>query len=331
MNQAIGRAMADEMRADPTVILMGEDVAEAQGIFKTSEGLLAEFGALRIRDTPISEMGFLGAAVGAAATGLRRVVEFMFVEFLGVALDQLTTEAAKLHYLSGGAYTVPLTVRASSGSGAGFGCQHSQTLESWMVNQPGLKLCVASGPRVAYGLLRAAIRDDNPVVLLEPRALYGAREEFEPGDDAVIPLGTAETLAHGDDVTIVGLGNTVRVARAAAAGADWSADVIDLRTLVPWDVETVLASVARTGRLVLVEENPYTGGWGAHIAAHVAAHAFGNLRAPVHRITAPDVHVPFNIELEQRYAPSSDYVISQVDELLRSGRTPAPWWEAMAG
>lgn len=180
MNQAIGRAMADEMRADPTVILMGEDVAEAQGIFKTSEGLLAEFGALRVRDTPISEMGFLGAAVGAAATGLRPVVEFMFVEFLGVALDQLTTEAAKLHYLSGGAYTVPLTVRASSGAGAGFGCQHSQTLESWMVNQPGLKLCVASGPRVAYGLLRAAIRDDNPLVLLEPRVLYGARRSSSP-------------------------------------------------------------------------------------------------------------------------------------------------------
>jgi pyruvate/2-oxoglutarate/acetoin dehydrogenase E1 component len=330
MNQAIARALADEMRADPSVVVFGEDVAEAEGIFKTSEGLLREFGPLRVRDTPISEMGFLGAAVGAAATGLRPVVEFMFVEFLGVALDQLVTEAAKFHFLSAGTYTVPLVARASSGAGAGFGCQHSQTLESWMVNTPGLKLCVASGARTAYGLLRSAIRDDNPVVLLEPRALYGAREEFEPGEESVIPLGTAQRLAEGDDVTIVALGQTVGSALSAAESADWSADVIDLRTLVPWDTQTVLQSVAKTGSLVVVEENPYTGGWGAHIVAHVVAHAFSDLRTPAHRITAPDVHVPFNIELERRYVPSSEYVLSQVTELLTTGRVPAPWWEVIA-
>jgi pyruvate dehydrogenase E1 component beta subunit len=329
-NQAIARAMADEMREDPSVMLMGEDVAEAQGIFKTSEGLLTEFGPLRVRDTPISEMGFLGAAVGAAATGLRPVVEFMFVEFLGVALDQLTTEAAKLHYLSAGTYTVPLVARASVGAGAGFGCQHSQTLESWLVNTPGMKLCVASGPRTAYGLLRAAIRDDNPVVLLEPRILYGSREEFEPGEDAIIPIGTAELVAEGSDVTIVGLGQTVGITLNAAEAANWSADVIDLRTLAPWDTETVLRSVEKTGRLVIVEENPYTGGWGAHIAAHVGAHVFSHLHAPVHRVTAPDVHVPFNIELERRYVPSSEYVSSQVEELLATGRRPASWWEVTA-
>jgi acetoin:2,6-dichlorophenolindophenol oxidoreductase subunit beta len=175
MNQAITRALADEMRQDPDVIVLGEDVADADGIFKTSEGLLGEFGELRVRDTPISEMGFLGAAVGAATTGLRPVVEIMFVEFLGVALDQLTTQAAKMHFLSAGRYTVPLVVRASIGAGAGFGCQHSQTLESWLVSAPGLKVCVASGARTAYGLLRSAIRDDNPVALLEPRVLYGTR------------------------------------------------------------------------------------------------------------------------------------------------------------
>lgn len=326
MNQAIGLALADEMREDPSVVVFGEDVAEAQGIFKTSEGLLEEFGPLRVRDTPISEMGFLGAAVGAALTGLRPVVEFMFVEFLGVALDQLVTEAAKLHYLSAGHYAVPLVVRASVGAGAGFGCQHSQTLETWLLNTPGLKLVVASGPRTAYGLLRSAIRDDNPVAFFEPRALYGAREDFEPGEEGIIPLGMAEVISEGNDVTVVGLGQTVGIAAAAAEAAEWSADVIDLRTLVPWDEETVTRSVTKTGRLVLVEENPYTGGWGAHIASHVAGRMFGDLRAPVHRITAPDVHVPFNIELERRYIPSSEYVAAQVAELIDSGRVPTPWW-----
>ena len=330
MNQAIAQALADEMREDPTVVVFGEDVAEADGIFKASEGLLEEFGPLRVRDTPISEMGFTGAAVGAAMTGLRPVIEFMFVEFLGVALDQIVTEAAKLHYLSAGAYSVPLVARASVGAGAGFGCQHSQTLETWLMNTPGLKLAVASGPRTAYGLLRAAIRDDNPVVFFEPRVLYGSREDFEPGADAVIPLGTAEVVAQGADVTIVGLGQSVGIAQAAGEAGDWSADIIDLRTLVPWDEDTVAASVAKTGRLVLVEENPYTGGWGAHIAAHVAGRMFGDLKAPVHRITAPDVHVPFNIDLERRYIPSSEYVTQQVTELLDRGRIPAAWWEVTA-
>ena len=171
MNQAIARAIADEMEADESVFLMGEDVAVAEGPFKTSEGLLQRFGPERVRDTPISEMGFLGAALGAALTGLRPVVEVMFIEFLGVALDQLVTEAAMMHYLSAGRYRAPIVVRASVGAGLGFGCQHSQTLERWLVGTPGLKVAVASGARSAYGLTRAAIRDDNPVVVLEPRRL----------------------------------------------------------------------------------------------------------------------------------------------------------------
>jgi pyruvate/2-oxoglutarate/acetoin dehydrogenase E1 component len=164
-------------------------------------------------------------------------------------------------------------------------------------------------------------------VFFEPRVLYGSREDFEPGEEAIIPLGTAEVVAQGDDVTIVGLGQSVGIAQAAAEAADWSADVIDLRTLVPWDEDAVASSVARTGRLVLVEENPYTGGWGAHIAAHIASRLFGDLKAPVHRITAPDIHVPFNIELERRYVPSSEYVTQQVTELIDRGRIPTPWWE----
>ena len=329
MNQAIARALADEMRADDSVVVMGEDVAVAEGPFKTSEGLLSEFGPLRVRDTPISETGFMGAAVGAALTGLRPVVEIMFIEFLGVAFDQLATEAALMHYLSAGRLSVPLVVRASAGSGLGFGCQHSQTLERWMLGTPGLKLAVASGARAAYGLTRAAIRDDNPVVILEPRALYGEREDVQPGLESVIELGTAGVLAPGSDLTIVGLGQTVGVSLRAAQGADWSAEVIDLRTLMPWDKQTVLASVARTRRLVVVEENQYTGGWGTEIAAHVSRMLHHELAAPVLRVTAPDVPVPYGRELEERFLPSVEYVRSQVDELLKTNAAPAPWWEVL--
>jgi pyruvate/2-oxoglutarate/acetoin dehydrogenase E1 component len=327
MNQAITRAIADEMEQDSRVVVFGEDVAVAEGPFKTSEGLLATFGPDRVRDTPISETGFLGAAVGAAMTGLRPVTEIMFIEFLGVAFDQVVTEAALMHYLSAGRYNVPLVVRASAGSGLGFGCQHSQTLERWMLGTPGLKLAVASGARTAYGLTRAAIRDNNPVVLLEPRALYGEREDVEPGESSIIELGTAETLREGSDVTVVALGQTVHVALAAEASASWSGEVIDLRSLMPWDKEAIVASARRTGRLVIVEENQFTGGWGTEIASYVSSAAFSDLKAPVVRITAPDVPVPFGQELEKRFLPSPEYVVQQVDELLATNSTPAPWWK----
>lgn len=327
MRQAIATALRDEMRSDPTVIVMGEDVAAAEGPFKTSEGLLTEFGPGRVRDTPISEMGFCGAAVGAAATGLRPVVEIMFVEFLGVALDMVVTEAAKLRYLSGGTYTAPMVVRASVGAGLGFGSQHSQTLETWLYACPGLKVVVPSGPATAYGLTRAAIRDDDPVVVLEPRILYAARGEVTLGDEWIIPLGVADSLSHGDDVTIVALGQTVSTAIAAANGADWTAEVIDLRTLVPWDRDRVCDSVARTGRLVLVEESPYSGGWGTEIAAHVAGECFSDLRAPIVRFTCPDVPVPYPAHLEQRFLPSADDVRLGITELIETSRRPRPWWE----
>ena len=319
MNQAISLALAEEMKEDPRVVVFGEDVAVAEGPFKTSEGLLEAFGPLRVRDTPISETGFLGAAVGAAVTGLRPVTEIMFAEFLGVAFDQLVTEAATMHYLSGTRLSVPLTVRASSGAGLGFGCQHSQSLERWFIGTPGLKLGVASGPRSAYGLIKAAIRDDNPVVILEPRILYGRRERFTPDAAAVIPLGHGEIRRQGTDVTVVAVGQTVGTAlEAAEQAASWSAEVIDLRTLMPWDQDLVAASVARTGRLVTIEENQYTGGWGAHVAAFIAAESFRSLREPVTRITAPDVHVPYGLELEQRFLPSAAYAATQIDTLLRT-------------
>lgn len=328
MNQAIALAIAEEMERDPRVVILGEDIAVAEGPFKTSEGLLNRFGPDRVRDTPISELGFLGAAVGAAMTGLRPVVEIMFVEFLGVALDQLVTEAAMMRYLSGGRLNAPVTVRASVGSGLGFGCQHSQTLERWLFGTPGMKLCVASGARCAYGLTKAAIRDMEPVVVLEPRSLYGRREDFQPGEDSVISLGVGEVLHPGDDVTVVALGQTVGVAlEAAEAATGWSAEVIDMRTLMPWDRDIVQASVSKTHRLVLVEENQLTGGWGGEIVSYVAASAHGDLLAPPIRITAPDIHVPYGTELEQRYLPSAEYVTSQITELFSRSKAPRPWWE----
>lgn len=325
MNRAVALAIADEMRADPSVVLWGEDVAAAGGVFKATEGLLEEFGAGRVRDTPISETGFLGAAVGAAACGMRPVVEIMFAEFLGVALDQLVTEAALFSYLSGGRYQVPLTVRASAGAGLGFGAQHSQALERWFAGTPGLTVVVPSGAQSAYELIRAAIRADGPVLVLEPRSLYGTREEVDP-DAAIPPLHAARVLAPGSDVTIVGLGSTVGTAREAAARLDVSAEVIDLRAVWPWDRECVLASVARTGRLVLVEENQAGAGWGTDIAATVAAKLHGELRAPVCRVTAPDVPVPFSAELEARFCPAPGEVAAQAESLVRTGTLLDQWW-----
>jgi len=326
MNQAIGRAIADEMRTDERVVLWGEDVAEAGGVFKVSDGLLEEFGATRVRNTPISEAGFLGAAVGAAASGLRPIVEIMFIEFLGVALDPLVTEAAQFRYLSGGAYPVPLTVRASAGGGLGFGSQHSGMLERWMVGTPGLAVVVPSGARTAYGLTRAAVQADDPVVVLEPRRLYAEREDFEPGDEAVLRIGVAEVVQEGTDVTVIGLGGTVPTIREAVAGADWSAEVIDLLTIAPWDRSTVLSSVAKTGRVVVVEESSANGGWGADISSAIASDVFGSLRAPIVRVSTPDVPIPFAPELEDRFLPTPIEVVHQIETLLSTGEPAHPWW-----
>jgi pyruvate/2-oxoglutarate/acetoin dehydrogenase E1 component len=327
MRQAVAQALEDAMTEDPTVVLMGEDIAAAGGAFKATEGLLEKFGPTRVRDTPISEMAFLGAAVGAAACGIRPVVEMMFVDFTAVALDQLVTEAAKMRYLSRGRVGIPLVVRASAGAGLGFGCQHSQTAEQWFRATPGLKVAVASGPQNCYGLLRSAIRDPDPVVVLEPRALYGDRDEVETGEGGITPLGKARKVAQGDDVTIVALGQMVGVATAAAQTASWSADVVDLQTLVPWDRAAVEESVRRTRRLVVLEEAPYSGGWGTEVTDHVGGALFGELLAPPLRVTAPDVPVPYNGSLEARWLPTSGYLVQQVDELMSTGKRPLAWWE----
>ena len=331
MRQAVIQALADELEADPAVILLGEDIGAAGGAFKATDGLLARFGPTRVRDTPISEMGFLGAAVGAAATGLRPVVEIMFIEFIGVALDQLTTQAASFRYLSRGAFQVPLTVRAAAGAGLGFGCQHSQLLEPWFRGSPGISVVVPSGAQTAYGLLRSAIRSDNPVVVLEHKALYGEREEVTTGPDGIVELGRARVTRSGGDVTVVALGRTVRTALAAAqtaaAAGSWDAEVIDLLSAAPWDHRTVLESAARTSRLVVVEEGPATGGWGPEICDTVTGELWGQLTAPPVRVTCPDAPIPYAEGLERRFLPDEEYVMDQITKLMETGRRPAAWWQ----
>ena len=327
MRQAVLKALDDALTEDPSVLLMGEDIGEAGGAFKCTEGLIDKHGRDRVIDTPISEMGFLGAAVGAAVCGMRPVVEMMFVEFTGVALDQLTTEAATMRYLSRGRFTVPMVMRASAGAGQGFGCQHSQMLDHWFRGTPGLKVCVPSGSRTAYGLLRSAIEDPDPVVVLEPRALYGDREEFDGDPKYRVPLGTAEVVRSGTDVTVVAAGAMVKVAIEAAEKASASVEVIDLLSLWPWDKATVAKSVVRTGRLVTVEEAPAGTGWGADVVATIASEAFAALKAPPHRITLPDAPVPYNGALEARYLPNAEYVAAQVDTLVSKARAPLAWWK----
>lgn len=322
--QAVVAALTDEMRSDASVIFFGEDVAEAEGPFKTSEGLLKEFGPIRVRDTPISEMGFTGAAVGAAIMGLKPVIEIMFMEFLGVALDQLVTEAAKMRYLSAGTISVPMVVRASVGSGLGFGSQHSQTLENWVAATPGLKVVCPSDAQSAYSLLRAAIQDPDPVMVLEPRILYADRGEVDITQIAT--LGEARILRSGSDLTVVSLGQMVNVSAAAIKASGVDAELIDLMTIVPWDREKVLESVKKTGRLVVVEESPLSGGWGSEIIAMAVAELFTSLKSAPFRITTPDVPVPFNGLLEARFVPTEEDVARQFEYAMMHKDSPKAWW-----
>lgn len=330
IRQAVLRALDDAMSDDPSVIVMGEDIAAAGGPFKVTEGLLAAHGPERVIDTPISEMAFMGAAVGAAVCGLKPVVEMMFIEFIGVALDQLTTQAATMRYLSRGKLTTPLVVRASAGAGQGFGCQHSQMLDHWFRGTPGLKVAVTSNARTTYGLLRSAIEDPDPVVILEPRILYAEREEYEFDKSYRIPLGKAEIARPGSDATLVTCGAMRRVALAAAEASSANIEVIDLLTLWPWDRKTVMDSVARTGRLVTLEEAPPGSGWGGEVAATIATEAFGSLKAPPHRITLPEAPVPYSGVLEARFLPSPAYVAEQVAALVSTNKPPLPWWRNAA-
>jgi len=304
---AVAMGIAREMRRDPTVVCLGEDIGAAEGVFKTTVGLFAEFGPERVWDTPISEQAIVGTAMGAAMTGLRPVVEIMFSDFLACCFDYVANEIPKMRYMTGGQVTVPLVIRTANGGGLGFGAQHSQAVENWVLAVPGLKIAAPSTPADMVGLMASAIRSDDPVVVFEHKKLLASKGE-PPPDGHTVPLGTAEVRRRGDDVTIVALAATVPTALEAAerlAGEGISAEVVDLRCLVPLDARAVLDSVARTSRLVIVEENPYQGGWGGTLASIVAEEGFYDLDAPIARVAGACVPLPFAANLEDVVIPSA--------------------------
>jgi pyruvate dehydrogenase E1 component beta subunit len=305
------------MRRDQSVVCLGEDIGAAEGVFKTTVGLFKEFGPERIWDTPISEQAIVGAAMGAAMTGLRPVAEIMFSDFLACCWDYLANEIPKVRYMTGGQVTVPLVVRTANGGGLGFGAQHSQAVENWALTVPGLKIAAPSTPADVVGLMASAIRSDDPVVFFEHKGLFGSKGEPAP-DGHVVELGRAGTVRSGQDVTLVALAYTVPIALAAAeqlAGEGIDAEVLDLRCLVPLDMAAVLESVGRTSRLVIVEENPYQGGWGATVASVVADEGFELLDAPIRRVAAACVPLPFADALEEQVMPTVGKVTAAVRSL----------------
>jgi pyruvate dehydrogenase E1 component beta subunit len=319
--KAINEALAVAMRGDERVIVLGEDVAEG-GPYTATAGLAEEFGAGRVRNTPISEGAICGVAIGAAQSGLRPVLEIMFIDFITLALDQLVNQAAKAHMMSGGQLSVPLVLRTQGGAGQRGGAQHSQSLEAWLTHVPGLKVVMPASAADAAGLLASAIADPDPVVFIENKALYFKREEL-PDEPPPVPIGQARTLRSGDDVTIVALSRMVEEALVAAerlAGDGIAAEVIDPRTLVPLDTKTILESVAKTGRLVVVDQATRFGGVSGMIAAEVAEFGFDTLKAPIMQVTALDATIPYSEPMERFVLPDEDKIVAAVQQVL--GQAP---------
>lgn len=315
--EAIGRALADSLEADESVFMLGEDIAAAGGVFKTTEGLMDRFGERRVLDTPISEQAIIGTAIGAAIRGLRPVAELMFADFAAVCYDQIANQLAKYRYVTGGQVTVPVTVRLSNGAGAGFGCQHSQTVENWFMNIPGLKIAAPGSPADAYALLRASIEDDDPVLYFEHKALLNRKGEL-PATAGPFELGRAAVVREGSDVTVV----ATQLARARAeeaaealAGQGISVEVIDPRTLAPLDLDTIRASVERTTRLAVVQESPAAGSWGATIVAELVAESFDLFDAPPVMVSGDPHPVPYAGPLEEAWIPSAERIAAAVREL----------------
>lgn len=315
--QAIREALAEEMRRDPRVYIFGEDVAEAGTPFKVLSGLVDEFGAERVIDTPISEAGFTGIGVGAAMTGLRPVVDIMFGDFITLTMDQMANQAAKVHYMSGGKWKVPMVMRTTLGATRRSAAQHSQSLHAWFSHVPGLKVVLPSTPRDAKGLLKSAIRDENPVVFFEDKMMYKMKGPV-PDEDYTIPFGVADIKREGDDITIVATSSMVQVALAAAQlleESGISAEVIDPRTTWPLDEKTLIDSVAKTGRAIVVDEGYGRYGVAGEIAAVIAEGAFYNLDAPVKRVGALHVPIPFSPPLEDVTVPTEKSVFDVAREL----------------
>jgi len=306
------------MARDANVIFFGEDVGKAGGVFKVTPGLWDTYGNDRVRDTPISEAAIVGAGIGAAITGMRPVIELMFADFAAVTLDQIVNQAAKMRYLSGGQITIPLTIRAAQGGGVGFGAQHSQCCETWFMHAPGLKVVVPSTPADVLGLLKTAIRDDNPVVFLEHKGQYAEKGEVPDGEH-LVPFGVANVVRQGRDVTIVAVQRMIGVAMKAAQELEAqgiSCEIIDPRTLVPLDMATITESVKKTGRLITVEEAVHAGGWGAEVATQIADETIWYLESPIVRITIKSGLIPFSGPLEDYVTPSKDDVIAAVQRVM---------------
>ena len=319
-SQAINMALDEALAADPTVFVLGEDVADEQGggVFKTTTGLSAKYGVERVRATPISEQAIVGAAVGAAIAGMRPVAEIMFMNFLTVCMDQIVNHAAKLRFMSGGLTSVPLTIRCSTGAGVGFGGQHSDMLEAWFAHVPGMKVVTASNPADAKGLLLSAIEDDDPTLFIENVAMYAAQGE-PPAPGYKVPLGKANVRRQGSDVTVITYGRPVLDVDAVAeslAAEKINVEVIDLRTIAPFDEATVLASVAKTNRAVVVHEAVKAFGAGAEISSRIHEELFGQLKAPVRRVGSKYSPVPFSPPLEQAFLYSRDEITAAIRSTL---------------
>ena len=320
--QAVARGIGQEMERDPNVVMLGEDIGAAGGVFKTTEGLLARFGPERVRDTPISEQAIIGAAMGAAMTGLRPVAELMFSDFFGVAWDMVANQIAKTRYMTDGQVSLPLVIRTANGGGLRFGAQHSQSIESWTMAIPGLKVVAPSTPADMVGLMAAAIRDPDPVIVCEHKALFADKADV-PDGELVEELGRARVRRSGSDATVVAL--AAMVPRALAAADELARDgieieVIDLRSLVPLDMTTVLASVERTSHLFTVEENPRLCGWGAEVVSIAAEEAIYSLDGPVVRITTPHVPLAANPVLEDAQMPSAERIATTIRATLEASR-----------
>ncbi|MCK5248346.1 MAG: alpha-ketoacid dehydrogenase subunit beta [Spirochaetaceae bacterium] len=319
--EAINEAMSEEMRRDENVIFVGEDIGVYGGAFGVSRGMLEEFGEERVLDTPITELAIVGAAAGAAMTGLRPVAELMFSDFITFAMDPLVNQAAKTRFQFGGQASVPMVLRAPGGSGTGASEQHSQSLEAWVCHVPGLKVVIPSTPYDAKGLLKTAIRDNNPVVFLEQKLLYRTRGEVpEPGNDYSIPLGVADIKKEGNDLTIITYGRMVQRSLEVAENFESEAvdiEVIDIRSLVPLDKECLIRSAKKTGKVVIVHEACRTGGYGGELSSVIVdSEAFFYLDAPVKRVAGLDVPIPYNPGLEAQVVPTVDSISTAVRELL---------------
>jgi acetoin:2,6-dichlorophenolindophenol oxidoreductase subunit beta len=316
---AVVRAIAQEMRRDESVVFLGEDIGAAGGVFKATPGLLEEFGPRRVRDTPISEQAILGAAMGAAMTGLRPIAEIMFADFFAVCWDIVANEIAKSRYMTNGQVSFPLVIRSGNGGGLRFGAQHSQSIENWAMAIPGLKVVAPSNAADVVGLFAAAVRDPDPVLFFEQKSLYAVKSEV-PDGEIVDELGKAKVLRDGDDATIVAL--AAMVPRALAAAEELASafgiecTVVDVRSLVPLDTQTILREVAKTGRLFTVEENPRLCGWGAEIVSIVAEEAFNDLDGPLIRITTPHIPLPAADALEDLAMPSAQRIVETVRKNL---------------